>query len=180
MEKCVFIGYPQGYKGWKFYNPTTKKTVIAERADFDERYFPLSKRPTAASFPPPSVEVESTPSTTPPPVPRPSAPAPKPASTSYYIPPDSDDSDSESDDESSSDESLDHGGEIGPPAAPAPAPAPPETPPRSPSPAAPPRPPSPIGIGWLLHIDITVHLPIEIGMGYVYRAKVKVLNGCHS
>jgi len=39
MEKCVFIGYLQGYKGWKFYNPTTKKTVIAERADFDERYF---------------------------------------------------------------------------------------------------------------------------------------------
>ena len=24
MEKYVFIGYPQGYKGWKFYNPTTK------------------------------------------------------------------------------------------------------------------------------------------------------------
>ena len=66
MEKCVFIGYPQGYKGWKFYNPTTKKTVIAERADFDERYFPLSKHPAAAPFPPPSVEVESTPSTTPP------------------------------------------------------------------------------------------------------------------
>jgi hypothetical protein len=53
MEKCVFIGYPQGYKGWKFYNPTTKKTVISERADLDERYFPLSKRPTSASFPPP-------------------------------------------------------------------------------------------------------------------------------
>ena len=35
MEKCVFIGYPQGYKGWKFYNPTTKKTIISERADFD-------------------------------------------------------------------------------------------------------------------------------------------------
>jgi hypothetical protein len=51
MEKCVFIGYPQGYKGWKFYNPTTKKTVICERADFDERYFPLSKRPTSASVP---------------------------------------------------------------------------------------------------------------------------------
>ena len=84
--------------------------MIAERSDFDERYFPLSKRPTAASFPPPSVEVESTPSTTPPLMPRPSAPAPKPASTSYDIPPDSDDS--ESDDESSSDESLDHGGEI--------------------------------------------------------------------
>jgi hypothetical protein len=40
MEKCVFIGYPDGYKGWMFYNPTTKRTVISERAEFDERYFP--------------------------------------------------------------------------------------------------------------------------------------------
>ncbi|THH15011.1 hypothetical protein EUX98_g9529 [Antrodiella citrinella] len=40
MEKCVFIGYPDGYKGWKFYNPTTKRVVISERADFDERFFP--------------------------------------------------------------------------------------------------------------------------------------------
>jgi hypothetical protein len=74
--------------------------------------------------------------------------APKPASTSYYIPPDSDDSDS--DDESSSDESLDHGGDIGPPACPAVdavAPSPAPVPPRSPSPVAPPRPPSPVGIG---------------------------------
>ena len=39
MEKCIFIGYPDGYKGWKFYNPVTRKAVIAERADFDERYF---------------------------------------------------------------------------------------------------------------------------------------------
>jgi len=38
MEKCIFIGYPPGYKGWKFYNPETKKTIISERADFDERY----------------------------------------------------------------------------------------------------------------------------------------------
>jgi transposase InsO family protein len=36
MEKCAFIGYPQGYKGWKFYNPTTKKTVISETADCQE------------------------------------------------------------------------------------------------------------------------------------------------
>ena len=149
----MFIGYPQGYKGWKFYNPTMKKTVIAERADFDESYFPLSKHPTSASIPTPSVEVESTPSISPTPVPWMSAPAPKPASTSYYIPPDLDDSDDD-DDESSSDESLDHGGEIGPPArpavdavAPALAPVPPETLPRSPSPAAPLRPPCPIGIG---------------------------------
>ena len=38
MEKCIFIGYPEGYKGWKFYNPETKKVIICERADFDERY----------------------------------------------------------------------------------------------------------------------------------------------
>ena len=39
MEKCIFIGYPKGYKGWKFYNPSTKKAIISERAIFDERYF---------------------------------------------------------------------------------------------------------------------------------------------
>jgi hypothetical protein len=43
MEKCVFIGYPQCYKGWIFYNPVTKKVVILERADFDERYFMLQR-----------------------------------------------------------------------------------------------------------------------------------------
>ena len=47
-----------------------KKVVISARADFDERYFPMSKRPTSASFPALSVEVESTPSTTPAPVSR--------------------------------------------------------------------------------------------------------------
>ena len=77
----------------------------------------MSKRPTAASFPPPSAEVESTPSTIPAHVPRTSPAVPQPDSNPYYIPPDSDDSDS--DDESSSDESVDHGGEIGPPAYPA-------------------------------------------------------------
>jgi len=40
MEKCVFIGYPIG---WKFYNPTTRKVVISERAEFDERFFPELK-----------------------------------------------------------------------------------------------------------------------------------------
>ena len=38
MEKCVFIGYPDGYKGWKFHNPITKKVIISERAEFDERH----------------------------------------------------------------------------------------------------------------------------------------------
>ena len=40
MNKCIFIGYPDGYKGWMFYNPTTKRSVISECAKFDERYFP--------------------------------------------------------------------------------------------------------------------------------------------
>src|ERR1700761_8083680 len=43
MEKCVFIGYPSGYKGWKFYNPGSKKVVISERADFHECYFMLQR-----------------------------------------------------------------------------------------------------------------------------------------
>ena len=52
MEKCIFIGYPQGYKGWKFYNPVTKKVIISERADFDERYFMLQTH-SVAHLPPP-------------------------------------------------------------------------------------------------------------------------------
>jgi hypothetical protein len=40
MEKCIFVGYPSGYKGWQFYNPVTRKFIISERAIFDERSFP--------------------------------------------------------------------------------------------------------------------------------------------
>jgi hypothetical protein len=48
MQKYIFLGYPEGYKGWRFYNPTTKKVIITERADFDERYtcMPLKPAPT--------------------------------------------------------------------------------------------------------------------------------------
>src|ERR1700733_3618656 len=52
MEKCVFLGYPLGYKGWKFYNPVTKKVTISERADFDECYFMLQKH-SVPHLPPP-------------------------------------------------------------------------------------------------------------------------------
>jgi len=52
MEKCIFIGYPQGYKGWKFYNPQNKQVVISERADFDERFFLLQKH-SVPQLPPP-------------------------------------------------------------------------------------------------------------------------------
>lgn len=50
MEKCVFIGYPTGYKGWKFYNPITRQVIISERAEFDERYFMFSKHANKPSF----------------------------------------------------------------------------------------------------------------------------------
>lgn len=30
MERCIFIGYPDGFKAWKFYNPATKRIVISE------------------------------------------------------------------------------------------------------------------------------------------------------
>jgi hypothetical protein len=39
-QKCIFVGYPPEYKGWKFYNPITKKFIISECAEFDEHYFP--------------------------------------------------------------------------------------------------------------------------------------------
>ena len=55
MEKCIFIGYPQGYKGWKFYNPESKKVFISERADFDERFFMLQKH-SIPHLPPPRPE----------------------------------------------------------------------------------------------------------------------------
>jgi len=54
MEKCIILGYSDGYKGWKFYNPTSKHTLISERADFNERYFPMSKRSSLPSQPPPT------------------------------------------------------------------------------------------------------------------------------
>jgi hypothetical protein len=40
MEKCIFVGYPEGYKAWRFYNPQSRKFTICERAEFDETCFP--------------------------------------------------------------------------------------------------------------------------------------------
>jgi hypothetical protein len=45
MEKCVFIGYPEGVKGWKFWNPVTEKVIISKRVEFDERFMYGSKSP---------------------------------------------------------------------------------------------------------------------------------------
>lgn len=40
MVKCIFIGYPEGYKAWKFYNPASRRVIISKHAEFDERYYP--------------------------------------------------------------------------------------------------------------------------------------------
>jgi hypothetical protein len=61
MEKCIFIGYPPDYKGWKFYNPVTKKSVISERAQFDERYFLGIKESTPTIIPTSLLENPPTP-----------------------------------------------------------------------------------------------------------------------
>jgi hypothetical protein len=125
MEKCVFIGYPAGYKGWLFYNPTTKKTIISERAEFDERYFPGLRAP-----------------------PRPSAPPPPLPTIDLTVKPDNEDSDVYSgldfggDDSDDSDEPnpvpMQTAPAPAPPAAvPAPLPAPPPAPPLRPSRTAP-------------------------------------------
>ena len=54
MEKAIFVGYPDQFKGWEFFNPFTKQFVLSDRADFDERFFPgLSTRlPDPPPFPP--------------------------------------------------------------------------------------------------------------------------------
>ena len=45
-QKCVFLGYPSNYKGWVFWNLVTRKEVISDSAQFDERVFPgTSKTP---------------------------------------------------------------------------------------------------------------------------------------
>src|SRR5882757_7134514 len=100
----------------KFYNPTTKKTVVSKRANFDERHFPLSKWPTEPSIPVPITPTHSLPLLN---RPTPSLPEPRRPEAPYYIPPASDHTDfdyestSETDDESSSDKSMDHGGVLG-------------------------------------------------------------------
>ena len=62
MEKCIFIGYSDGYKAWKFYCPESKKVIISERADFDEHFF-INQRHSTPHIPPPHPENLLEPST---------------------------------------------------------------------------------------------------------------------
>jgi hypothetical protein len=65
MEKAIFIGYPTGFKGWKFWNPTTQKVIICQKAEFDERSFPSLKRspPSASDSSPSAPHLDSIPPT---------------------------------------------------------------------------------------------------------------------
>jgi hypothetical protein len=39
-ENCVFLGFEPGYKGWKCYNPVTKKIIVSRNIIFAENTFP--------------------------------------------------------------------------------------------------------------------------------------------
>ncbi|GAU27524.1 hypothetical protein TSUD_147180 [Trifolium subterraneum] len=41
-EKCVFVGYPQGQKGWKVFNLDTREFTISRDVIFHERIFPYA------------------------------------------------------------------------------------------------------------------------------------------
>jgi len=41
--QCVLIGYPTDYKGWRFWDPQTRKVVISDSAVFRESGFPFRK-----------------------------------------------------------------------------------------------------------------------------------------
>ncbi|KAI5116502.1 hypothetical protein M0805_000604 [Coniferiporia weirii] len=99
--KCVFIGYPADFKGWKFWNPDTKRTIVSNSVVFDECYHPgTSKSPIDLSVPGDPVEaggdkhnqvefdLPQSPPPLPPAPPVPPAPPPAPApSLSRLSPP---------------------------------------------------------------------------------------------
>jgi len=41
--QCILIGYPTEYKGWRFWNPQTRKEIISDSAVFRESGFPFWK-----------------------------------------------------------------------------------------------------------------------------------------
>jgi len=62
MQKAIFVGYPAQYKGWEFYNPSTRKFVLSDRADFDERLCPgtTGYLPDQVAIPPPPPPIPPT------------------------------------------------------------------------------------------------------------------------
>ena len=37
-KQCIFLGFNKGVKGYRFWDPTAKKTVISRDAIFDEQF----------------------------------------------------------------------------------------------------------------------------------------------
>ncbi|KAJ4769803.1 Retroelement pol polyprotein-like [Rhynchospora pubera] len=48
-QKCVFVGYPYGKKGWKVYDLNTRKILVSRDVVFDEMVFPFAELLTAPS-----------------------------------------------------------------------------------------------------------------------------------
>ena len=46
--KCIFLGYPLDQKGYKCYNPMTKRVIISRHVYFDETCFPFTQVDAAA------------------------------------------------------------------------------------------------------------------------------------
>jgi hypothetical protein len=43
-RRCIFIGYPEDYKGWRFWDPERRVEVISDSAEFAEDQFPGTMR----------------------------------------------------------------------------------------------------------------------------------------
>ncbi|KAJ4754029.1 Retroelement pol polyprotein-like [Rhynchospora pubera] len=48
-QKCVFVGYPYGKKGWKVYDLNTRKILVSRDVVFDEMVFPFAELMAAPS-----------------------------------------------------------------------------------------------------------------------------------
>lgn len=50
-RKCVFVGYPEGVKGWLFWDLHARKFIISSHVQFDERYYPGNSTKAIDLFP---------------------------------------------------------------------------------------------------------------------------------
>src|SRR6266478_6204000 len=49
-RQCIFLGYPPDYKGWKVYDPLTRKITISRDIIFDEQTMPGTKTSASDTF----------------------------------------------------------------------------------------------------------------------------------
>jgi hypothetical protein len=60
MVKCIFDGSPDGYIGWKLWDPFGKKAIMCKSVVYDEQLFPMSRlAQSTPSFAPPSAPPDS-------------------------------------------------------------------------------------------------------------------------